>query len=258
MTSKLEFENEEEHYKYLLKRRELTLRNHKQDSLFRVQQVKQLEYSVEQMEKNLEIIQQQLENQTVKAPIRGQLTSLNAEIGQSISRGQNLGQIDNIDAYKIRAAIDEHYIARVAEGQRGTFTFDNNSYTLVIKTVYPEVSAGRFEVDLLFDGEAPNGIRRGQTVHIKLELSAPEEVLFVEMGGFYQTTGGQWIFVLDEAVKSAVSAITGTLLIASLWCSLIIRVISKPFITGILRSIKTISTTLVSRILSPYEAFSVI
>ena len=204
LTSQLDFERERDYYFYLIKKRELTLENHQQDSLFREQQVAQLEYSVDLMEKNLAIIQQQLENLTVKAPIKGQLTSLNAEIGQSISRGENLGQIDDITAYKIRAAIDEHYIARVVVGQKGTFTFDNNTYSLVIKTVYPEVSGGRFEVDLVFDGEAPSGIRRGQTVHIRLELSAPEEVLYVEMGGFYQTTGGQWIFVVEPGGKAAV------------------------------------------------------
>lgn len=204
LISQIEFEDSQDSYNYLLSLRKLTYENNRKDSLFRLEQVGNLEQNVERMQKQLEMASAQLENLTVRAPIKGQLTSLNAEIGQSISRGENLGQIDNIEKYRIRVPIDQHYISRVVTGQKGTFSFDNKTYTVVIKIVFPEVSSGRFEVDMIFNNEQPKGLRRGQTLHIRLELSEPQEVLFVEMGGFYQTTGGQWIFVLAEDGKSAI------------------------------------------------------
>lgn len=204
LISQIEFEDSRDNHNYLLSRRELTLENNRKDSLFRFEQIKNLEQNVERMQKQLLMTSAQMENLTVKAPIKGQLTSLNAEIGQSISRGENLGQIDNIEKYRVRVPIDQYYISRVVTGQKGTFSFDNKTYTVVIKTVFPEVKSGRFEVDMIFNGEQPKGLRRGQTLHIRLELSEPLEVLFVEMGGFYQTTGGHWIFVLDDDEKSAI------------------------------------------------------
>jgi HlyD family secretion protein len=203
LISEFEFQESKEQYNYLLNSLTLTRESQKTDSLFRENQVAQLQTSIDRMEANLDIAKRQLENLTVRAPIKGQLTSLNAEIGQSIQRGQNLGQIDNIEAYKVRAQIDEHYIARVSPGQAGTFTFAGNEYVMDIKTVYPEVSNGRFEVDMHFGEVQPNGIRRGQTVHIKLSLSELRNSLMVDRGGFYQTTGGQWIFVLDESGNKA-------------------------------------------------------
>ncbi len=199
LISKYEFENSRDQNEYLKKTMELTRESFTQDSLFRLQQIEQLEKSVETLQNNLQITKQQLENLTVTAPIKGQLTSLNVEIGESISRGENLGQIDDVAAFKIRAEIDEHWIARVSKGYQGTFTFAGKDYRLEIATVYPQVTNGRFTVDMHFMGEQPDGIRRGQTVHIKLELSEQSEAVFVDRGGFYQTTGGQWIFVVDQS-----------------------------------------------------------
>jgi len=156
------------------------------------------------LQSNLSVTKTQLENLTVRAPIKGQLTALTAEIGQSIARGENLGRIDVIDSNKVRASIDEHYIARVAPGQTGEFTFAGRDYKLVIKTVFPQVTNGRFEVDMHFVGEIPNGVRRGQTLHIRLELGEVGEAVTVDRGGFYQATGGQWIFVLDESNNFAI------------------------------------------------------
>ena len=110
-----------------------------------------------------------------------------------------LGQIDMIDGFKVRAAIDEHYIDRVGRGQRGQFDNGDESYSLVIRRVYPEVKEGRFKVDLVFEGEAPEGIRRGQTLHIRLELGDLDEAVQVARGGFYQATGGHWAYVLDAS-----------------------------------------------------------
>ncbi len=204
LISKTEFEIARDQHYFAVKKKELTYENFIQDSLFQSTQITNLESQVDQLQRNLLVTKKQLENLTVRAPIKGQLTSLNGEIGESISQGQNLGQIDNIDSYKVRAAIDEHYIARVSSNQNGTFTFANNNHDLVIKTVYPEVSNGRFEVDMFFPANnAPSGIRRGQTVHIKLELGESQEAILVDRGGFYQTTGGQWIFVINEGETEA-------------------------------------------------------
>ncbi|MFC2083447.1 efflux RND transporter periplasmic adaptor subunit [Bacteroidota bacterium] len=204
LISKNEFERSRDRYDLAIKKLALTKENYNQDSLFRSIQIEQLENSVGTLETNLLATKQQLDNLTVRAPIRGQLTSLEGEIGKSITRGQNLGQIDNIEAYKIRAQIDEHYIARVTFGQEGDFTFAGSDYNLRIKTVYPQVINGRFEVDMHFLSEEPEGIRRGQTVHIKLALSDLRDALMIDRGGFYQTTGGQWIFVLNEDQTQAV------------------------------------------------------
>lgn len=203
LVSKTEFERTRDQYLYEVKKRDLTNENYIQDSLFRSAQIKSLELSVDQLQQSLQATKKQLENLTVRAPINGQLTALTGEIGESISAGQNLGQIDNIDSYKVEVFIDEHYITRVAPGQRGEFPLGGRNYSLVIKTVYPQVTNGRFKVDMHFDGEVPGNIRRGQTTHIKLELGESKEALLVDRGGFYQTTGGQWVFVLDESGNTA-------------------------------------------------------
>lgn len=169
-----------------------------------MEQIKNLEYNVSRMQKQLEMTQSQMENLTVRAPIRGQLTALMAEIGQSITRGQNLGRIDDIDNYKIRVQVDEHYLARIAKGQYGEFTFADKVYRLIIEKVYVQVNNGRFEVDMHFVDEVPTGIRRGQTVRIKLELGDLSEATTIARGGFFQTTGGQWIFVVDKSGDFAV------------------------------------------------------
>ncbi len=203
LISKIEYENAKDEYEYLLNKKKLTVETYTKDSLFRTQQIDQLEKSVTTLEENLNITKKQLEDLTVKAPIKGQLTSLNAEIGQSIAPGANVGEIDDVDSFKVRAAIDEHYIARVSPGQMGEFSFNNHDYKLIIKKVFPEVKSGQFEVDMNFVGDVPKGIRRGQSVQIRLELGELSQALTIERGGFYQTTGGQWIFVLDPSGKTA-------------------------------------------------------
>lgn len=204
LISNIEYEKSKDQLEYLMKSRDLTIESYKQDSIFRVTQITQMEQSVGTLEANLSITKRQLENLTVKAPIKGQLTSLKAEIGQSINRGENLGQIDDIDSFKVRAEIDEHYIARIHAGLEGIFAFSGQEHALRIKTVYPEIKNGKFQVDMLFTGKMPAGIRRGQTVHINLNLSDEKQSLMVERGGFYQKTGGQWIFVVDPSGSYAV------------------------------------------------------
>ncbi len=203
LISREEYEQSEDDYEYALKRQKLNEESFKRDSIFQEIQIRQLERSLDRLEENLQIARQRLENLTIRAPVSGQLTSLNAEIGESKSQGERLGQIDVLDGFKIRAAIDEHYIARIGLGQTGQFDFAGKTYTLTTKKVYPEVTNGRFEVDMEFEGEAPGDIRRGQTVRIRLELGDLSEALMLSRGGFYQKTGGNWAFVLDETGEVA-------------------------------------------------------
>ena len=186
-------------FEYWSKKRELTLESRRQDSTLRAIQLEQLEASVTRMQANLEVVRQKLDNLIIRAPIGGQLTALNAEIGQSKAPRQHLGQIDWLEGFKIRAAVDEYYIARVGVGQIGSVTISGVSYSLIVKKVYPEVQNGRFQIDLEFSGDEPAGIRRGQTVQIRLVLGDLTEAILLARGAFYQQTGGNWIFVLDKS-----------------------------------------------------------
>jgi HlyD family secretion protein len=199
-----EFESSRDQYDYLVKSRDLSLQSYSLDSLSREGQIKQLETTVKQFQKNMKLIDDQFSNLTVRAPINGQLTALNAEIGKSISPGQNIGQIDDTTASKVRVDIDEHYITRVQEGQTGEWILDDRPYKLRVKKVFVQVTNGRFQADMIFIGDAPQGIRRGQTVHIKLELGGLTKAVLIETGGFYSTTGGQWIFVVDKSGAFAI------------------------------------------------------
>ena len=178
--------------------------NFRQDSLMRIAQLSQLEGSINRLQANLEMTKHNLDNLIIRAPISGELTSLNAEIGESKSQGQRLGQIDVLNNFKVRAAIDEFYIARVNAGQGGDFELSGITYRLKITKVYPEVKDARFEVDMVFDGAIPQGIRRGQTLQVRLELGDLSEALLIPRGGFYQKTGGQWVYVVDKSGSFAV------------------------------------------------------
>lgn len=199
-----QFDEIKENYDYLVKTRELVIENQKADSLFREIQVAQLENSVDQMEMNLDFVRKKLENLNVKAPVSGLLVTVNAEIGEAIGTGQRLGQIHVLDEFKVRLEIDEHYISRVNASLVGEFDFNGSTYQLRIKKIYPEVRNGRFGVDLVFVDDVPDRIRTGQTFRVKLELGQSEMAILVPRGGFYQSTGGQYIFVLDPTEKFAV------------------------------------------------------
>jgi HlyD family secretion protein len=204
LISKQEFEQVQDRYYYLLESKKLTLESHKQDSVFREVQISQLEASVQRMQANLEIVKTKLENLIIKAPITGQLTSLNAEIGESKSPGERLGQIDVLDSFKVRVDVDEFYIARIEIGKTGSFDFAGKTYQVEIRKIYPEVQNGRFAVDMYFGEEVPQGIRRGQTLHIRLALGDLSEATLLARGGFYQKTGGQWVYVLDKSDDYAI------------------------------------------------------
>ena len=135
---------------------------------------------------------------TVCAPVDGQLTSLDAEIGQSKGQGMRIGQIDVLSGFKVRVDVDEHYISRIYSGLEGQYKQNDSIYTLVIKKVYTQVSGGRFAVDMMFKGKTPETIRRGQSLQIRIALSDETEAVIIPRGGFYQKTGGNWIFKLTK------------------------------------------------------------
>lgn len=204
LISDQEFDEINDEFEYVTKRRKLAIESFKQDSLFRRAQIEEMNASLKRMRSNLEIAKQKVENLTIKAPIAGLLTSLNAEIGESKSAGERLGQIDVLDSFNVRAAIDEHYIARVEIGRLGRFDLSGTTYKLEVERIYPEVRDGRFEIDMDFIGAPPPDIRRGQTLHIRLDLGDLTEAILLPTGGFYQSTGGQWVYVLDESGDFAI------------------------------------------------------
>ena len=150
------------------------------------------------MRRNMLMIRKRKDNLTIKAPIDGELGLLDVVLGQSISAGTKVGQINNLDSYKIEAQVDEHYIDRVTSGLVAQFERQDEKYSTVIRKVYPEVRDGKFKADFKFDGQQPANIRIGQTYYLNLQLGQPEEALLIPRGTFYQKTGGRWIYVVSE------------------------------------------------------------
>lgn len=183
---------------YQKERMQLAKQILKQDSVATEQEQRQIRNSYQRTQNALQLMRRKVADLVVKAPVDGQLTSLDAEIGQSKNKGERLGQIDVLSGFKVRVDIDEHYISRIFNGQRGSFTFNGQQYFLVIKKVYTQVTNGRFQVDMHFEEEIPEGIRRGQTLQIRVALSQEKEALLVPKGGFFQQTGGNWIFKVSE------------------------------------------------------------
>jgi HlyD family secretion protein len=204
LISNEEFENIRDEYNYNMQHKDLAIESYKQDSIFRKIQIGQLESSLTRMQKNLELVKLKLENLTLQAPITGHLTALNAEIGESKSPGERLGQVDVLDGFKIRAGVDEYHLPRIHRGLTGEFDFAGNSYKIIADKVFPEIRDGRFDIDLIFSDKEPHGIRRGQTLHIRLELGNLSEAILLPRGGFYQKTGGQWIYIIEDNGNVAV------------------------------------------------------
>lgn len=196
----------ENDYNYQKERMQLAKQILEQDSLAVKQEKNQVSSSYQRTQNALELMRRKVADLVVKAPVDGQLTSLDAEIGQSKNKGERLGQIDVLSGYKVRVDIDEHYISRIYTGQTGSFDFDGKNYTLVIKKVYTQVTNGRFQVDMEFESEVPEGIRRGQTLQIRVALSQEKQALLIPKGGFFQETGGNWIFKVSEDGASAYKA----------------------------------------------------
>jgi HlyD family secretion protein len=198
-----EFKASENNYQYQLRRKNLTDKTLSQDSVSMKQQISQMGQSYLRMQNALQLMRRKVEDLIVRAPVEGQLTSLDAEIGQSKNRGERLGQIDVLSGFKVRADIDEHYISRIFNGLSGEFTFAGETYPLRIKKIYTQVTNGRFQVDMEFIGKVPQGIRRGQTLQIRLALSDETQAVLLPKGGFYQQTGGNWIFKVSDNGRTA-------------------------------------------------------
>jgi HlyD family secretion protein len=202
--SREEFEQSRESYESSEELLNLVIENYRNDSTYRGIQISSLESSVKSMEESMRIIRRRLDNLNIKASVNGELATLNPEIGEVINYGTRVGTINVLDSYKLRVDIDEHYIARVQRGLKGECDFASTPYTGVITKIYPEVQNGRFAVDMVFTDEVPQQIRIGQTSRIRLQLGESKEGILLTKGGFYQTTGGQWVFVLDETGEFAI------------------------------------------------------
>ena len=204
LVSREEYLQAKEEYELVLNKRDIVVESRKQDSIYRNVQVRQLEESLDNMQRNLVLVRQRGEDLNVKAPVSGQLGLLDVEIGQSISAGTRIGQINVLSDFKVEASIDEHYIDRVREGLNAIFERQDKNYALRVRKVYPEVRDKQFKTDFVFEGERPDNIRTGQTYYINLQLGQPVDAVLIPRGAFYQSTGGQWIFVITPDGKKAV------------------------------------------------------
>ena len=194
----------EEDYRLAIDKLELVRNRELQDSLYRTAEIEQMEESLENMRVNMQMIRRRKDNLDIKAPIDGELGLLDAVLGQSIASGTKIGQINDLSSYKIEAQIDEHYIDRVFAGLDATFERQDETFAATIRKVYPEVREGKFKADFKFTGQQPENIRTGQTYYLNLQLGQPEEAVLIPRGSFYQQTGGQWIYVVDESGDRAV------------------------------------------------------
>lgn len=197
LIAKEEYLKASENYELAKDKLELVTDRERQDSLYRSVQIAQMHESLENMRLNMNMIRRRKENLSVKAPISGELGLLDVELGQSVAAGAKIGQINNLDSYKIEAQIDEHYIDRVAPGLEATFERQSEKYSSVIRKVYPEVRDGKFKADFRFEGQQPENIRTGQTYYLNLQLGQSAEAILIPRGSFYQNTGGKWVYVLN-------------------------------------------------------------
>lgn len=198
LISKEEFLISEEDYQLSERSYKLYMERQKQDSVYRSIQLSQMRSSLHNMEMNLQLVRKRQEKLNVVAPISGQLTSLDVEIGQSVPRGSRIGKINILTSFKVVAQIDEHYIDRVKEGLMAILERQGHEYELKVRKVFPDVHNGQFTVELVFNSVSPKNMRIGQTYYTRLQLGSPEKALLLPRGSFFQKTGGQWIFVLSE------------------------------------------------------------
>ena len=204
LIAKEEWLKAEEDYLLALDKLELVKNRSQQDSLYRTVQIEQMEESLQNMRRNMLMIRKRKDNLTIKAPIDGELGLLDVVLGQSIAAGTKVGQINNLDSYKIEAQVDEHYIDRVSAGLQAQFERQDEKYNTIVRKVYPEVRDGKFKADFKFDGPQPDNIRIGQTYYLSLQLGQPQEAIMIPRGTFYQKTGGRWIYVISEDGSQAI------------------------------------------------------
>jgi HlyD family secretion protein len=203
LISREEYLQAKEDYEVAQKKHGLITERLVQDSIYRNIQMDQMEDNLQNMRKNVLLIRERKEKLEVRATIDGELGLLDAELGQNITAGQMVGQINDLSGFKIEAMIDEHYIDRVTNGLPATFERQETTFNLKVRKVYPEVREGRFRTDFVFEGKRPDNIRSGQTYYIDLQLGEPTESVLIPKGTFFQVTGGNWIFVVDKEGKKA-------------------------------------------------------
>ena len=204
LIAKEDYLKAEEDYRLALQKYELIRERSKQDSLYRGTQIDRMEESLDNMLLNMQMIRKRKSNLIVKAPIDGELGLLDVVLGQSVASGAKIGQINSVGTYKVEAQIDEHYIDRVTEGLEATFDRQGETFSMLIRKVYPEVREGKFKADFKFAGAQPDNIRSGQTYYLNLQLGQPEEAVIIPRGTFYQRTGGKWIYVVNKDGNKAV------------------------------------------------------
>ncbi len=197
LISAKEFEDAQRDYQHALKQLELTLKLKKLDSISGVRQSQQITSSMERMQLNLSLLKRNMDNMTIKSPGNGKLSSFNVEIGETKNAGEHLGQIDIPGGFKVRANIDERYISRISPGQEAEFDLGSESYQLVVHKIYTNVTNGSFQVDLIFNGKEPANIKRGQTLQLRIKFSGETNAITIRRGGFFQDTGGNWIYVVS-------------------------------------------------------------
>jgi HlyD family secretion protein len=206
LSSKEEYLQAKEDYELAKKTADLVIERQYQDSIFRALQVDNMEINLHSMQRNMVLVRQRVGNLNIASAIDGELGLLDAVLGQSVSSGQKIGQINDLSDFKIEAMIDEHYIDRVMRGLTGSFERGGEKYEIKVAKVFPEVRGGQFRTWLTFTGARPDNIRTGQTYYINLQLGQPAQGIIIPRGAFYQTTGGNWIYVVegDKAVRRPV------------------------------------------------------
>jgi HlyD family secretion protein len=194
-----EFEDAKRENDFSIKQLHISLELKKLDSISTAKRSRQIDGTIDRMQENLDMLRANLENLYIKAPTHGQLSSFSLEIGETKTAGEHLGQIDMRDGFKLKANIDERYISRVHIGQEAEFDFAGQTYSLSIGKIYTDVTNGSFQVDLFFEGEEPKQIKRGQTLQLRLSFSSASDAIIVKRGGFFQETGGNWIYIVDPS-----------------------------------------------------------
>ena len=203
LLAKEEWLRSKEDYELSKNQRDLNLERQIQDSLYRTNQVEQMNENLASMALNMQLIRQRVDNLNVKAPIDGEVGMLDVTLGQSIGQGANIGQINDLSTFKVTAQIDEHYIDRVITGLTASFERQETRFEMLLRKVYPEVRNGQFRADFVFAGDVPENIRSGQTYYLNLQLGQPTEAVIIPRGSFYQSTGGAWIYVVDASGEKA-------------------------------------------------------
>ena len=203
LLSREDYLRSEENYRLSEKKLSLIGNRLKQDSVYRTVQMDQMEDNLQNMRQNVVMVRQRKDKLEVRSAIDGELGLLDVELGQSISPGQKIGQLNDLSDYKVQAEIDEHYIDRIRQGLSASFSRNGRLFHLTVRKVYPEVRQGKFRTDFVFSGDRPEHIRTGQTYYLDLELGQPAQAVMIPRGTFFQTTAGQWIFVLDKSGHKA-------------------------------------------------------